>query len=168
MGLVVKKNDMYWIGGIRVQKPDPISFIFSKTTVTDSCWLWNGLKRRNGYGFIKYKGKSIAVHRFLWMTFFGPLTYDQVCCHKCDVRNCINPAHIFIGTRDENQKDMKAKGRAASGSKNGTAKLTEKDIPVIRKLYSDGIYQKDIAKKYGVTQTIISSIVLGKTWDHVE
>lgn len=167
-GVVEKKNNKYWFGNVQVFLPDHISLIFSKTTVTDTCWLYNGSKSKNGYALIKYKGKKRAVHRFLYETFFGPISKDLVCCHKCDVRNCINPAHIFLGTRTENQKDMKEKGRAASGSRNGTSKLSELDIPVIREMYKNGIYQKDIAKKFNVSQTIISKIILGKTWDHVK
>jgi len=158
---------MYWIGKNRVTKPDPITAMFIKTEFTDTCWLFNGSKSRAGYGTIKHNTKVYFAHRFIYETFFGPIEKELVCCHKCDVRNCINPAHIFIGTRTDNQNDMKKKGRQARGSNNGTSKLVESDILIIKKLYADGMHQKDIAKNYSVSQTVISKIIIGKTWTHV-
>lgn len=165
---VVKKNDKYWFGNLQVTSPDPITRIFLYTTITDSCWLWNGRKSRNGYGVTKHNGKNRPVHRFLWETFYGPIDKDIVCCHKCDVRNCINPAHIFLGTRSDNQRDMKEKGRAAKGSKNGYSKLTEADIVTIRQLHKEGFYQREIAKLYGMSQHVIGKVINRVTWRHVE
>lgn len=164
---VYKKNDKYWFGNLQVVEPDPISRIFMKTTVTDTCWLWNGSKYKSGYGFIKHEGKITAVHRFLYQTFFGPIDKNLVCCHKCDIRNCINPAHIFIGTRDDNQKDMRDKGRSAKGSRNGTAKLKDEDILNIRKMYSEGMLQREIANIYKMSQPVIGKITRRVTWRHI-
>lgn len=167
---VYKSKDKYWFGLTRVEKPDPITDIFSRTTVTETCWIYKDKSSNlyNGYGRIRFNKKSIAVHRFIYETFYGPIDKNLVCCHKCDVRNCINPAHIFIGTREENQKDMRDKGRAAKGSRNGYSKLTEEDIPKIRHLYNDGLTQKEIGKMYGVSQTVLGKVVRGITWRHVK
>lgn len=167
-GVVIKKNDKYWFGNVQVGLPDHISLIFSKTTITETCWLFNGRKSRSGYGLIKFKGIQRPVHRFLYETFYGPIDKNLVCCHKCDVRNCINPAHIFIGTREDNQKDMKEKGRAAKGSRNGMSKLTEDNIKNIFKLRKSGMMQKDIGKLFNVTQSHISLVLSNGTWKHLK
>jgi len=145
---------------------DPITRIFMKTEITDTCWLWKG-RTSHGHGVFDYKKKPTFVHRFLWETFFGPLKQDECCCHKCDVRNCINPAHIFIGTREDNQRDMKTKGRSARGERNGAVKLTADAVLNIRKLYDSGVFQRDIAKKFCVSQSCVSDIIRKRRWAHI-
>lgn len=79
----------------------------------NGCWIWEGYTRSNGYGELRIHQSLYKVHRFMAFCFLGldiyNLYYDT--CHKCDVRNCINPAHLFVGTRFDNLKDMTSKGR---------------------------------------------------------
>lgn len=86
--------------------------------------------------------------------------------HHCDVRNCVNPEHLYIGTQTENHADMHRRGRAGDykGERNGNARLTASDVAEIRRLRVQGIRQVDLAARYGVTQGHISSIILRKTW----
>lgn len=162
----VKRKDKYWLFGsnVRLELPDPLTCLFMKTEFTDTCWLFHGRKSRGGYGLVKVNGKNHHAHRYLYELFNGKIDRDLVCCHKCDVRNCINIHHIFIGTRAENQKDMKDKGRAAIGTRNGMAKLDPEKIEEIFKLRSQGMMQKDIGKIFNITQSHVSLILRGVTW----
>ena len=77
-----------------------------------SCWLWTGAKFQNtGYGQIQIEGSPKRVHRVVWEMVKGPIPIGLLVLHKCDVRHCINPSHLFIGDQQANVDDMAAKGR---------------------------------------------------------
>jgi hypothetical protein len=86
-------------------------------------------------------------------------------CHTCDNPACVNPKHLWIGTQKDNMGDASDKGRISHGIRNGTAKLTEKQVKEI--LASDDSY-KILSGRYGVCQTSISDIKTGKNWKRVE
>ena len=78
---------------------------------TDSCWLWTGAKIGNGYGHITVKRQSIKTHRFSWELHYGAIPAGMFVCHRCDVKACVRPDHLFLGTNQDNQLDAVAKGR---------------------------------------------------------
>jgi len=82
------------------------------------CWLWVGYTNK-GYGFIStggYGGGLKAAHRLSWELHKGPIADGYLVCHRCDVRCCVNPEHLFIGTQLDNIRDMYSKGRARNVS----------------------------------------------------
>lgn len=139
--------------------------------VHGQCWQWNGSTTDRGYGQFCVNYQNLRTHRWAYEEFVGKITDGLHVLHKCDNPSCVNPAHLFLGTHDDNQKDKTAKGRQAKGVRNGQHKLTRAQIDLIRKQYAkrrgfrDPIYgQGALARRFGVTQANISYIVLGKTW----
>ena len=131
------------------------------------CWNWLGMKNTKGYGKLKIGTKNISVHRFSYELHKGKIPEYLLVCHSCDNRLCVNPKHLWSGTNDENMKDMVNKKRSSHkiGEINERAKLNWKKVEKIRKLYKTGKYtQKEIGRKYGVTDTTISFIIRNSTW----
>jgi hypothetical protein len=95
-----------------------------KVSKSDGCWTWTG-KTGNGYGQIRIAGKGsglIGAHRLSWALHYGPIPAGLFVCHNCpdgDNPLCVRPEHLFLGTHEQNMADMVAKGRAASGDRNG-------------------------------------------------
>ena len=76
-----------------------------------ACIEWTGCILRNGYGQLEIKGKKWLAHRWAWTQAHGPIPEGLCVCHTCDVRHCINPEHLFLGTHADNAHDRDAKGR---------------------------------------------------------
>lgn len=81
------------------------------------CWLWLGFDNGGGYGRLwkKINGKRtlVSAHREMWEQTFGKIPHGMIVCHKCDVKPCINPSHLFVGTYADNMRDMIQKNRRA-------------------------------------------------------
>jgi len=95
------------------------------------CWLWSRVFSQ-GYGRISVDGRGRKAHVVAYEAWVGPIPAGLKVCHKCDVRNCINPDHLFLGTQADNMEDMVNKGRArnqwtgplaAKASKDGDANV---------------------------------------------
>jgi len=130
------------------------------------CLLWLGSGTVDGYGQIRDLGPMRRAHRVSWRLAFGPIPDGLLVCHKCDVRACINPDHLFLGTHADNVADRDAKGRriAPRGEESGLSKLTDAEVLAIR---ADGRRQIDIARDYGIRQTHVSAIKHGVAWRHL-
>lgn len=126
------------------------------------CLVWMGpSSKRTGYGHMALKGKAKMPHRVAWEVAFGPIPDGKMVLHRCDIRTCVNPAHLFLGTHKENMRDMAAKGRAASGDRSWAAKLSAKEVNEIR---GSLLSQSQLAADYGVCQATISNIKTMKNW----
>lgn len=132
------------------------------------CAEWNGSKYPSGYGSFWFEGRVQVASRVAWLLFRGPIPDGLWVLHECDNPPCVNPDHLFLGTRQDNVDDMDSKGRRASlpGELNPKSKLTAKDVVAIREL-SGTKSQRELAAKYGVTKTAIRLIQQGKNWSHV-
>lgn len=134
------------------------------------CWLWIGAKYYNGYGVFTLDDGNHTAHRAAWLLLRGPIPHGMDVCHHCDVRACVNPAHLFLGTPSDNMLDCVTKGRYAHpnrvrrGKLNGRVKLTEDDVRQIR---ASTERQIDIAARYGIRQAHVSAIKLRQSWAHL-
>lgn len=146
---------------------DPVKRFWAKVDKNGACWLWTGAKgaKESGYGQI-WIGKLRQAHRVSWELANGPIPDGLCVLHRCDIRACINPAHLVLGTNAENVADRNAKGRQARGSKNGRAKIVEADIPMIRYLVQRHS-QRAVAAAYELGPTVVSEIFRRKSWNHV-
>jgi len=131
----------------------------------NGCWLWTGNLFKDGYGKMSENGKHVRAHRYSYQTYHGPIPTGTSVLHKCDVRDCVNPAHLFLGTHRENMADMTAKNRSPFGGKNPMAKLTAENVAEIRRRYAaGGISQRALGAEFSVGDMAISLIVNGKRW----
>ncbi len=134
----------------------------------DACWTWTGAKTKYGYGYLGgTRGeKSRLAHRLSYELSVGPVPDGQCVLHRCDNPPCVNPAHLFLGTRADNNADRVSKGREANhkGENNGRAKLTQELARLVRKMRSGGASQQSIADVVGVAQTTVSRILRGELW----
>jgi len=144
------------------------------------CWEYAGEIVHNGYGRIFFNGRNVRVHRLSYLRFKGPIPSGLLICHKCDVRHCWNPDHLFVGTSHDNIRDMIQKGRSKSlfcsaedgarqfiGSSNGRSKLTESAVSEIRELASQGVTHRALAKRFGVSGSAIFRALHKRSWGHV-
>ena len=131
-----------------------------------ACLVWTG-GLRNGYGHFKIGGQTYYTHRLIHEAEIGPIPDGLDVCHTCDNRRCVNPCHLFAGTRLENVADAVTKGRHAHGETHGNAKITETTVREIRCLVASGVKQARIAERFGLTSAAVSMIATGKRWGHV-
>lgn len=125
--------------------------------------MWSGnIGRRHGYGKFWVDGVEHRAHRWAWERENGPIPDGLFVCHKCDVRACVNPAHLFLGTHDDNMADRCAKGRTLSGPDNNKWKLPDDSIREIVEALVRGEAQTAIAKRYDIAQGTVSLIKLGR------
>lgn len=136
-----------------------------RSDVVGSCWEWRGALSQNGYGSMRTKGVTYPAHRKSFESAHGKIQCGLHICHKCDNRKCVNPDHLFAGTRKDNMQDCIAKGRFktpfGSGENCPRAILTEEDVLSIRKdIRSDSA----LGLIYGVAKSTISAVKKRKTW----
>jgi len=139
-----------------------------KKSREDDCWEWQGGTNHGGYGKHKYNYKTLAAHRFSYMvTHKRKIDSSEYVCHKCDNRLCVNPAHLFLGTQQDNMNDMKNKNRQSCGIRCTSAKLNDKKVIAIRELHKIGMTPKMLSNKYNVGTMAIYRILNHITWRHV-
>lgn len=139
------------------------SRFWEKVVVHSDCWLWTGSQNRGGYGIFN----NGLAHRFSWSLVHGSIPKGLQICHVCDVRACVKPEHLFLGSQQDNVSDMHQKGRQRhlKGQESGSSKLTELQVLQIRDLYElHHFSQQHLAERFGVSQRTVSFIVRRQTW----
>lgn len=133
----------------------------------DECWNWIGSIGPDGYGAV-YIGPAGAVrqlkaHRISYVYTNGPIPDGMCVLHKCDNPSCVNPAHLFLGTRKDNNLDKVQKGRQPhnQGETNPRAKLTRQGAEEIRKMLDAGYTQTELARMFDIGQAQISRVKRG-------
>jgi hypothetical protein len=151
---------------------DPSVRFWAKVNIVpNNCWEWIAGKYYNGYGQF-YDGKNkICAHRFSYKLAYGEIDQKLVVCHKCDNRSCVNPDHLFLGTQQDNIRDMYNKNRqvitSLPGSRNGNVTLTESKVLEMRVLYNNGTQIAEIARRFDTSETQTARIVKLQGWKHI-
>ena len=131
----------------------------------EGCIEWLSARDKDGYA--RYGEKLKRVTRLLYEKNKGVIPKGMVICHSCDHSWCVNLAHLWLGTVKQNNDDKVRKGRIPNGIEHHRAKITEQDVREIRKLHSEGVFQEVIAKKFGLGQSTVSTIIRRTGWKHV-
>ena len=163
----------------RIIKPESLALFQSRFSARidkqDGCWLWTGPKTKNGYGTFHVGHPSVLAHRVAWVFAHGEVPDGLCVLHRCDVRACVNPDHLFLGTWADNSRDMALKGRSTfqvrpelipRGTANGCSKLTDSVVRQIRALQWTTPVRR-LALQFGVSPRAISFIKSETTWRHV-
>lgn len=176
---------------IRALSVEEINKFWSKVqrSNVDECWPWTAGLSSDGYGRLWIDRRPLKSHRVAKFLTTGTSPPDCV-LHKCDNPPCCNPDHLFDGTPQDNVADMVAKGRTASGDRNGmrthpesrrrsddhcargagngNSKLTEDSVRDIRDRSAKGQTRDAIAAMFGITKQSVWNVIRGRTWKHVK
>lgn len=148
---------------------------WAKVNKTETCWLWTASTVSGGYGyFVTKKPRHEYAHRYSWFLANGEIPDGLLVLHHCDVRGCVNPDHLFLGTQRDNIHDMISKGRQMDytkrtpreqkGSRNSMSKLTEDQVAEIRARRASGEGPVALAREFGITYGNIWKILTGRSW----
>lgn len=130
-----------------------------------NCWIWQGCVDKKGYGIFG----DWKAYRWTYFLWYGDIPDGKWILHKCDNTSCVNPNHLFAGTRQDNIRDMVRKGRQCSGIKNAMHKLDNKQVREIRRLFwEEGKKYTELSRIFKVTAPNIRNIIRRKTWKHLK
>lgn len=154
------KYSQYLINETQEQKISWLKDHFEKFVVKNEndCWEWNGCKV-HGYANFNHRRKIMKAHRASWLIHKGEIPKSMFVLHKCDVRHCTNPSHLFLGNQTDNMKDMASKHRTKI-----RCKLTLQQVFEIKNLLKLEVPMAKIAKKYNVSTNSIWEIKSGRSW----
>lgn len=149
----------------------PISIatrFWSKVSKTGACWLWTGALDKDGYGHIWTGKRSPSANRISYEINIGPIPAGMSVCHTCDNPQCVNPAHLFLGTNLDNINDRIQKSRCARGARVGNSKLTDNIVEQIKEKFNTGSAMSNIAKEFNLQLQHVRLIVKSKIWKHIK
>lgn len=164
--------------------PPPIQRFWSyvdQSAGADGCWIWTGPKDSHGYGQLYWNGRYRLATGVAMELAGRPIPRGVCALHRCDTPACVNPSHLFEGTRADNIADMIAKGRdrkatgdahgsrthpssSSRGERHGGAKLKDVDVLYIRSSSESGAA---IARRIGVHRSLVNMVRRNKAWRHI-
>ena len=123
------------------------------------CWIWHGNKNNRGYGLFSTPHPVLA-HRYAWVRANGPIPkhdskHGMCVCHTCDVRLCVNPSHLFLGTHVQNMQDAACKGRAHRAR----SVLSDDEVRVLQIARASGESPTSIARRVGLSPELVDRLV---------
>lgn len=134
--------------------------INSLRTNEKGCKLWSE-NDSDWYGSFRFGNKIVKAHRAAYILFIGDIPEGMHVCHTCDVKNCVNPDHLFIGTHRDNMIDMHSKGRWRTGNYGDHLKLSQAMADLI---YWDSRSHQIISNEYGISRSLVSNIKNNRVW----
>lgn len=146
---------------------DMLDRFLSKVKVDEKsgCWLWQAAKNADGYGHFGVASSTPRkAHRVSYALFVGEIPAGMQVCHSCDTPSCVNPAHLFVGTAQDNMDDRGSKGRTAVGVRNGKSRITPEIAGYIR---VSPLSERSLAAELGVHRGTVNAVRSGRTWKEV-
>lgn len=140
---------------------------FTERIPEAGCWLWTGALTGSGYGNVQFNGRLTMAHRAAWIMAKGPIPKGMFVCHTCDVKTCINPAHLFLGSPLDNQRDMIAKGRDLIGRRKRSDKIRMLTDDQARHIISSPLSLAKLGQQFGVHRGTIQQIKSRRTYKHL-
>lgn len=132
----------------------------------NACWRWTASRSQNGYGKFLWNGETTTAHRASWEIHYGPVPEGKFIIHACEHKDCVNPAHLYLGSRQDYVDRAKQAGRYGAGESHSQVKLTTQQVREIRDLSDIATYE-EIAEYYGVSPSQVCRIVRRKAWAHL-
>lgn len=154
----------------RFTRPPPEDRFWSKVNKTADCWLWTGKQNDHGYGIFTISSQQYRAHRVVWEVINGPIPGGKLVRHMCDQRMCVNPAHLVLGTAQDNAADAARRSRInrKRGSGTASAKLAEDQVAWARHEWRSGRMTKAaLARRFSVSNTTMDQALRRVTWKHV-
>jgi hypothetical protein len=150
----------------------------------DACWLWRGLCLSKGHGHLSFNGSRNYAHRVSWILHYGEIPFGSCVLHKCDNPPCVNPKHLFLGSRADNARDAASKGRMRApkaeahwtrqfphrvlrGELHGRTRLSPSVVSEVRLLAREGLSQRAIAARFGIGRNHVFRIIHKQSWAHI-
>jgi hypothetical protein len=141
----------------------------------DECWPWRGSFSKGGYGDFSFgrSRKHVKAHQLAYVLTHGEFAgfgerergeHGLCVLHSCGNPACCNPAHLRLGSHDENMQDMITHGRSTRGQRNARAKLSKRQVIAIRAARGRGVLLEALADQYGVAISTISRVATGVRW----
>lgn len=141
---------------------------------SNGCWIWQGdcdPPPSLPYGILCYKGKKYRTHRAIFTLTKGEIPKGLSVLHECDVPQCCNPTHLFLGTQTDNLNDMYLKGRQNPGTTKGQnhphSVLTERQVIEILRRFANGAKRIELIREYGCSEGAMDHLLSGRSWKHI-
>ena len=132
---------------------DRLWHLFTRSRDTETqCLEFQGCIQANGYARATVRRQTDYAHRHAYRLAYGPIPAGLDVCHICDNRRCINPEHMFLGTRKDNMADAVCKGRQAKGFRLPQTKLTTEQRADIAARVAQGVHHAAIAAEFGISR----------------
>jgi len=145
---------------------DTIHRFHQSYNIVDDCWLWNA-PCQNGYGQFTINKKKMGSHRASLILHNIPIPTGYDVCHICPKKSrlCVNPKHLYVGTRAQNSFDKIADGTNQNGETHHNHKLTTDKVIEIRRRYLEDV--TILSQEFNVSKANICDIVKRRTWKHI-
>lgn len=131
------------------------------------CWEWPLSLNNKGYGQFQTGKGMVLAHRASWFIHHGEIPDGMCILHRCDNRRCCRPDHLFVGTKADNNADMRSKGRhstkEANAATRGRSKLSAEQIALLKQQALSGTPKRRLAKSFGISASHVARLIEGKT-----